>query len=437
MTLRRAVAALGLAAAGACGSDDEPEPRVTAPGPTPVTTTGSPPQPLPVLGQGVVTARYTGEVTVRARGDYAYTSSWGRRGTVLGNVISVWDVRADLPVLVDTLVVGQSVTPNVTTTGDVQVSDDDRLLVVATEPAGALVIYALDDPARPRLVGAFTTPNLAQGVHTAQLSRVGGTLYAFCSVDPRSGAPAKLVIVDLSDPASPREVWSQAMGEPFVHDVFVRDGVLLTANWHEGVAVWDIGGLGRGGSVTAPARVGAVRTVAADPRVGASVHNVWWLHHGGGKRYLIVGEELTTGGVVGSDFSAGDIHVVDVGDLSSPAAWREVATFRVPNAGVHNFSVDEAGGVLYAAYYSAGVRAVDVRGDLSACTAAQRTADGRCDLEKMGRALGVALDRGVTTTDPRTGQAYEPVVWGVEYLDGVVYASDMMGGLWKLRGLTR
>ena len=35
-------------------------------------------------------------------------------------------------------------------------------------------------------------------------------------------------------------------------------------------------------------------------------------------------------------------------------------------AGAHNFSVDEAKGLLYAAYYNAGVRVLDVRGDLGA-----------------------------------------------------------------------
>jgi hypothetical protein len=112
-----------------------------------------------------------------------------------------------------------------------------------------------------------------------------------------------------------------------------------------------------------------------------------------------------------------------------------VAAYRVGGAGTHNFSVDEARGIAYAAYYGGGVRAIDVRGDLGTCTTAQRFADGRCDLTKMGRELGVGLDTDVSTTDPRTGASYAPFVWGVEYRDGVVYASDMLGGLWKLRAL--
>ena len=85
-----------------------------------------------------------------------------------------------------------------------------------------------------------------------------------------------------------------------------------------------------------------------------------------------MGEELTTGATIGNS-SAGDVHIVDVGDLSTPSSWREVAVFRVPNAGTHNFVVDEARGILYAAYYDGGVRALDVRGDLGSCTDAQRT----------------------------------------------------------------
>lgn len=423
------MAALALTA---CTASD---PAIVDPPPVRPDTTATtvvPPRALAVLGQGVVTMRYTGEVTVRARGDYAYTSTWGRRlGTVPGNVVHVWDVRGDRPLLADTVVLD-----GITTTGDVQVSDDDRLLVVATEPVGSLAVYALDDPARPRLLRRYASPALAPGVHTAQVARVDGTLYVFACVNPGAGTPSRLVIVDLSDPANPREAWSGAMGRPFVHDVFVRDGVLMTANWDEGLVVWDLGGLRRGGSPAAPVRVGAIRTVASGGAgASPSVHNVWWLHQGGGKRFVLVGEELTTGSTIGN-WSGGDLHVVDVGDLSDSTRWREVATFRVPGAGVHNFSVDEATGVLYAAYYGGGVRALDVRGDLATCPAAQRTADGRCDLARMGRAIGVALDTGPTTLEPRTGIAHEPFVWGVEFLAGHVYASDMMGGLWKLRGLT-
>ena len=102
--------------------------------------------------------------------------------------------------------------------------------------------------------------------------------------------------------------------------------------------------------------------------LGGEVHNIWWYHDAtGGKKYAFVGEEGP--GSIGSS-SRGDIHVVDVSDLTKP---REVALYHVDGAGTHNFSVDEVNGVLYAAYYNGGVRAIDVRGDLGSCPASQQS----------------------------------------------------------------
>jgi hypothetical protein len=418
--LASAILATALLACG--GGDGEPTPVDPTPGtPSTGTATGGTTPAIPVLGQGVVTDRYTAEVS--ARGQWVYTSTWGTRAA-RGNVVYVWNAAGNTPVVVDTVIVD-----GVGTTGDVQVSDDGTLLVVATEPApnGMLAIYSLSDPAHPRLVTRYTSPNLANGVHTAQVSRVNGRQYVFAAVNPRAGAPSRVTIVDITDPAAPREVSSQPMGRPNVHDTFVRDGVLFTANWHEGLVVWDVGGLGRGGSPPSPVRIGGLATAAFDARVGPSVHNMWWLHTGGGKRYVLVGEESTAGLVIGNS-SAGDIHVVDVSDLSRPESWREVAFYRVGGAGVHNLVVDEARGILYAAFYNGGVRALDVRGDLGTCTAAQReTSSQRCDLRRMGREIGTALGAGSTPT----------FVWGVDLSGDAVYASDMLGGVWKLGAIVR
>jgi hypothetical protein len=188
--------------------------------------------------------------------------------------------------------------------------------------------------------------------------------------------------------------------------------VLFTALWDDGVRIFDIGGGGRGGSPAAPVELGTALTE------GGSAHNVWWFHDpaDGSRRYAFVGEEQP--GVVGQT-SEGDIHVVDVSDLAHP---REVAFYHVEGAGTHNFSMDEAGGILYAAYYNAGVRALDVRGDLSVCAPALRDALGRCDLAP--REVGRALHAPVGT------QAF--FIWGVQLSGGSLYASDMLNGLWKL-----
>jgi hypothetical protein len=401
----------------ACGGD--PSSAVVGPPP------GGSPVAMTTLGRGEISARYTSELAVRP--PWAYTGTWNRRGTVLGNVIYVWDVSGPNPTLRDSVQVDPNpASPTVTTVGDLQVTDDGRHLVAATEPAGSLVVYALDDPARPRLVARFTTPDLAAGVHTAEVARVGGQLYAFCAVDPTPTAPAKLAVVDLSDPAAPRQLFVRAMGAPFIHDTYVRDGWLLTANWNGGVVVWDVGALGRG-TPSAPDSVGAVRTV------GGQAHNIWWGRDAtGGTRWAFVGEE---GPAQVGRVASGDVHVLDMADPTRP---REVAAFSVPGAGAHNFSVDVARGVLYAAFYNGGVRALDVTGDLGACTDAQRRPDGRCDLARMGREVG----RGLADVP---GGVY---VWGVEYAapaaagggggaGAAVYASDMLGGLWKLAPLAR
>jgi hypothetical protein len=158
------------------------------------------------------------------------------------------------------------------------------------------------------------------------------------------------------------------------------------------------------------------------------VHNIWWLKDPVTSitRYAFIGEESP--GSLGAS-SSGDVHVVDVSNMSAP---KEVAYYTTPGAGTHNFSVDEPNGILYAAYYNGGVRALDVRGDLGTCTAAQKSTPlngtvALCDLQKMGRELGIGLK----------DQGNAVYVWGVQYLNGMVYASDMPNGIWKLRALTR
>ena len=404
--LRRLAAplALTLALAG-CGGDDppsappgpDPDPRVTA--------------VLPVRGLGAVVGRYTGEVAVR--GATAYTTTWGRQGSRVGDALYVWDVSGPVPLLADSVFVESAAT-----LGDVQLSDDGTLLLVAVEPApfGAVVLFDVREPRRPRRLARYQSASTANGVHTAKLARVGGTLYAFLSVNP---SPPRLVVLDLADPAQPREVLARTMGDPFLHDVQVRDGILFTANWNAGLTLWDVGGGGRGGTPAAPVELSTVRT-----RNG-SVHNVAWVQlPDGNRRFAWVGEESVAGFVLGSS-SAGDVHVVDVTDLARP---REVAFFTAPGAGAHNFAVDEAAGVLYAAFYNGGVRALDVRGDPGACTAAQRAADGRCDLARTGRELARGL----------LDQGRAVYVWGVA-LDGAgaLYASDMLHGIWKVGTLAR
>jgi hypothetical protein len=415
IAFHRRLLSAALVAVGLSACSDSGTPTSSSTPTSNANDTSSSPVTLSVLGRGdFEPARTTGELFVR--GTTGYTTTWSNPSA--SSAFYIWDVSVDAPRLVDSVIVG-----NATTLGDVAVSDDGSLLVVATERTpGAIVIYSLADPRKPVLVSRYSTAHTLQGVHTAEIGRVNGKLYGFLSIDPGGGELARLVIVDLSSPASPQEVFTQVIGTPYVHDTFIRDGFLFLALWNDGVAIWDVGGGGKGGTPSSPVELGRVKTTNGE------VHNVWWLKDPvtGINRYAFVGEEGP--GSIGIS-SVGDVHVIDVATMSAP---KEVAYYTVGGAGTHNFSVDEANGILYAAYYNGGVRALDVRGDLGTCTNAQRSlpafsATPLCDLRRMGRELGIGLlDRG------------NPVyVWGVQYLNGAVFASDMLHGIWKVRALAR
>ena len=180
-----------------------------------------------------------------------------------------------------------------------------------------------------------------------------------------------------------------------IHDTFVRDGIAFVCAWNEGVLIYDVGNGIAGGSPSNPVRVSSIQTA------GGQVHNAWWFHNPvtSQRKYLFVGQEGP--GLVPSA-SSGDIHVVDVSDLTAPV---EVATFRIPGAGTHNFWMDEANQILYAAYYNGGVVALDVSGTLS----------GNLASRELDRILPGAT----------------PFFWGVQLANNSVYATDMVGGLWQ------
>ncbi|MBC7674190.1 MAG: hypothetical protein H7247_17365, partial [Polaromonas sp.] len=325
---------LGLMLGAACSSSEATRPDIVLPA-----VTSSSPVTMSVVGRGdFKPSRISGEIAVR--GNTAYTTSWNN--TTTSSAFYIWDVSGT-PVLVDSVTVDGA-----RTLGDVAVSDDGSTLVVATESSGSLATYSLANPRRPVLLTRFAPAHITVGVHTAEIGRVNGKLYGFLSIDPGGGAKAQLVIVDLANPAAPQEINTTSIGSPFVHDTFMRDGLLFLGLWNDGVAIWDIGGGGKGGTLAAPVELGRVKTV------NGKVHNIWWVKDPvtGSNRYAFVGEESS--GSVGVS-SSGDVHVIDVSGMGAP---REVAFYTVSGAGTHNFSVDEPNGILYAAYYNGGVRAL-------------------------------------------------------------------------------
>jgi hypothetical protein len=184
-----------------------------------------------------------------------------------------------------------------------------------------------------------------------------------------------------------------------LHDTFVRDGIAFACAWDEGVIIFDVGDGRAGGTPAAPVPIDTIVTA------GGQAHNAWWFHNPVTleRRYLFVGEEGP--GVIGAS-SSGDIHVIDVSDMSNPV---EVAFYRMNGAGAHNFWMDEAAQVLYAAFYNGGVVALDVSGSLS----------------------GDVASREIVRLQP--GGAGNTYVWGVMLHNGSLYAADMLSGAWQLR----
>jgi hypothetical protein len=362
---------------------------------------------LTIAGGGNnVPERYSSDLWVH--GSYAYTGTWGGfpRGANVGDVLKVWSLNASgAPTLASSVNV-----PEIVTVSDLQVTDDGRVLVLSGEfgSQGGIHAYDLSDPAHPSFLGSALVGEA--GVHTVTLAVINGRNYAFAARNPGfSGDPAAdqpaLVIYDITDASNIAHSATVPVPEFYgIHDTYVRDGLAFTFVWDRGFIIYDVGNGIRGGSPSSPVEVS--RLITASNNAGSpAVHNGWWFHNPvtSERRYLFIGQEGPA--VIGSS-SSGDIHVVDVSDLANP---REVAFFHLNGAGTHNFWMDEARQVLYAAYYNAGVVALDVSGTLS----------------------GNLSNRLLSQIRPGGSQTF---TWGVQLAaNGSLYAIDMVTGLWQLR----
>ncbi|MEO6068435.1 MAG: hypothetical protein ABIQ41_10715 [Gemmatimonadales bacterium] len=328
------------------------------------------------------------------QGSYAYTGTWGNCNGVGARALHVWDVSSGVT-LVD------SVRPGLGTVSDNEVSADGTLLLATAEGGGAangLYIYSLTDPAHPVLVDS---QQVTTGLHTGTFADIGGQRYVFATKDP---SPAAMLVFRIQPDSADKIVQVASVAQPEsygMHDQFVRDGLAFVNDWDAGLRIYDVGDGRAGGSPVAPALVSSI--VTSNNGVNCScVHNSWWYHDAnGGKRYVFVGQE----GPSNFTTASGDIHVVDVSNMSAPV---EVAYYHLAGAGVHNFWMDETRGILYAAYYNGGVAALDVTGTLS----------------------GNLASREISRITP--GGPGNTFVWGVMLANGYLWASDMFSGFWKL-----
>ena len=375
-----------LAAVAACGGEDGGN------GPPP----GSSFQVQ--AGGDNVNERYSSDLWVH--GAWAYTGTWGGtpRNGASGDVVKIWSLdAAGAPTLVDSLKV-----PAIGTVSDIQVSDDGALLVFSAELGtnAGLYVYDLTDPRTPTFLDSAL---VATGLHTATVADIDGHRYVFAARNPENPA---LVVYDISVPSAISVAATVPIPPAYgIHDTFVRDGLAFVFAWNTGVIIYDVGNGIAGGSPAQPREVSRLLTADNGVPGGSQVHNGWWFHNPvrSEQRYLFIGQE--GGSVIGSR-SSGDLHVVDVADLTDP---KEVAFFHLDGAGTHNFWMDEDRQILYMAYYNGGVVALDVSGELA----------------------GDLSDRLIAQIQP--GGAGDTYTWGVQLAGGSLYAIDMLSGLWQLK----
>ncbi len=359
---------------------------------------------IELVGHGRVADRKTSDLWVWEApdgGDYAITGTWGAAGHAY-----VWDVTDPRNIqLIDMVKV------DARTVNDVKVSEDGSIAVISREGASdrrnGLVILDVSTPRDGVKVLARYDDQMTGGVHNVYIH--DDHIYAL------SGG-RRYDVLNIEDPRNPYRVGRFELDSPgrSIHDVWVIDGVAVSSNWDDGVVLVDVGGGGMGGSPVSPVEM------ARYAYPSGWNHAAWPFKSSSGRFYVIAGDEAfpRERNPMGLDRfegppvqAAGWIHFIDFDDLENP---REVARYQVPFGGTHNFWVD--GDTLYVAYYNAGLRVIDISGELLG------------DLYRQGREIGYFL-----ADDPQGFKPNARRTWGAMTHKGNIFFADNNSGLWAVR----
>ncbi len=358
---------------------------------------------IELVGHGAVRDRRTSDLWVwegTDGRDYAITGTWGADGHAY-----IWDVTDPKHMSIVDMVRVDARTVN-----DVKVSEDGRFAVISREGAsnrknGFVILDVSDVQGGVKILSAFDD-QLTGGVHNVFIDK--NHVFAL-------SAGRRYDIINLDIPNRPQRVGRFELSEPGhgIHDVWVSDGVAYSSNWTHGVVAVDVGGGGSGGSPREPVKLGSYAypsgwNHAAFPYRSKST----------GKRYVFAGDESFPYRRVGDTERGGAplraggwIHVIEWDEWEQP---REVARYQVPEAGSHNLWVEDD--ILYVGYYNAGLRVVDVSGELMG------------DLYKQGREIGFFVPY-----DPEGYSPNAPFTWGPQPFKGNIFFSDWNSGLWCVR----
>ena len=150
---------------------------------------------------------------------------------------------------------------------------------------------------------------------------------------PSNDGTGAMHVIDIGDPARPREVAQWKTDRPdagrTLHDIDVQDGLAYLSYWNDGLVVIDVGNGIKGGSPENPQFVSQLRFNYSElygPGWVAGAHSVFRY-----KNYVFLGDEVFPGQFDLTDKARiptkGVVHVVDVSDILNP---RKVAEYDVP-----------------------------------------------------------------------------------------------------------
>lgn len=337
--------------------------------------------------------------------DYAITGTWGGNGDTY-----FWDVTDPANMIpIDT------VTVDARTVNDVKISEDGTLAVITREGASnrrnGIVILDVSDPSNVEVVSEYTE-DLTGGVHNAFIYE--DHVYAV-----NNGR--KYDIINIEDPANPYTVSQFELDTPghAIHDVWIEDGIAYSSNWSDGVVVVDVGSTPEAN--TPEGHELGVGSPSNPVQLGQYTYPSGWNHaafpfksESTGDFYVIAGDEAFPSGINVENeptIPAGWIHFIKFDGWDNP---QEVARYKIPEAGTHNMWVE--GDLLYIAYYNAGLRVVDISGEL----------------------MGNLYDQGREIAHYNTvhHEGYVPnaaMAWGPQPYKGHIFVSDWNSGLWSFR----
>jgi hypothetical protein len=355
---------------------------------------------IEVIGRGSLTSKHTTDFWIWEGSDgrdYAVTGTYNADGMAY-----FWDITdASGIMLIDSIQV------DARNVNDVKLSEDGNICIISREGASnrknGIVILDVSNPREVRMVSEYYE-QLTGGVHNLFIYQ--GHVYALSNGQHYE-------IINIEDPANPYRVGRFEIDNPAraIHDVWVQDGIAYSSNWNDGVIMVDIGNGVAGGSPANPVEISRSKVF------GDANHTTFPFRSESAKKfYVVAGDEIFpvewfTKGLTETLEPRGYVHIIDWTDRNNP---KEVATYKVPEAGAHNYWVEDE--TLYIGYYTGGIRVVDLSGELMG------------DLYKQGREMGYFIPR-----DPNGKVPNMAMTWGARPYKGHVFFTDMNSGLWAVK----